>query len=148
MKLIIYLCGFYSLAFALFHIGFWKMFQWNKDLKKMLFPNRGIMQILNVQIIYYFLFVAFLCMVFPDELLNTKLGNVFLLGCSLFWLIRTVQQFIFLRANNYVIHSLTAIFIIGTVLFALPVFIGQVSPIGRTVKSHQLVGQFVKIQLF
>jgi hypothetical protein len=55
-------------------------------------------------------------------LLNTKLGKVFLLSCSLFWLIRTVQQFIFLKANHYVIHILTIIFIIGTILFALPVF--------------------------
>jgi len=122
MKLIVYLCGFYSLAFAVFHIGFWKLFKWDKDLKRMRFPNGGIMQILNVQIIYFFLFVSLLCFAFPVELLNTQLGNVFLLGCSLFWLIRTVQQFIFLKSNSKVIHSLTVIFIIGTVLYALPVF--------------------------
>jgi len=124
MTLIIYLCGFYSLAFALFHIGFWKQFKWNEDLKKMLFVNRGIMQILNIQIIYFFLFVTFVCIVFPAELLNTKLGNVFLLGCSLFWLIRTVQQFIFFfRGKHWLSHVLTVIFIIGTILFALPVFL-------------------------
>jgi len=121
MKLVIYICGFYCLAFALFHIGFWKIFKWNGDLKKLFFANRGIMQILNVQIIYFFLFVALICIAFPAELLNTELGNVFLLGCSLFWLIRTIQQFIFFKAN-YVIHILTVIFIIGTILFALPVF--------------------------
>lgn len=91
MTLVIYICGFYNLAFALFHISFWKVFKWNDDLKKLIFANRGIMQILNVQIIYYFLFVAVLCFAFPTELISTKLGNVFLLGCSLFWLIRTVQ---------------------------------------------------------
>ena len=121
MKLVIYICGFYCLAFALFHIGFWKIFKWNEDLKKLFFANRGIMQILNVQTIYFFLFVAFICIAFPTELLNTELGNVFLLGCSLFWFIRTIQQFIFFKAN-YVIHILTVIFIIGTILFALPVF--------------------------
>jgi len=122
MILLIYLCGFYSLAFAVFHIGFWKLFNWREDLKKLIFANRGIMQILNIQLIYYFLFTAIVCFVFPAELLNTRLGNVFLLGCSGFWLIRTVQQFIFLRANHFAIHILTVIFIIGTVLFLLPVF--------------------------
>jgi phage shock protein PspC (stress-responsive transcriptional regulator) len=122
MTFIIYLCGFYCLVFAVFHIGFWKRFNWDKDLKKLLFANRGIMQILNVQIIYYFLAVAFLCFAFPYELQDTKLGNAFLLSCSLFWLIRTVQQFIFLKANSKLIHILTVIFIIGTILFALPVF--------------------------
>ena len=124
MTVIIYLCGFYSLAFAIFHIGFWKRFDWNKDLKKLLFANRGIMQILNVQMIYFFLFVTFLCIAFPVELQDTKLGNIFLLGCSLFWLIRTIQQFIFLKANSKLIHILTVIFIIGTILFALPVIMG------------------------
>ncbi len=123
MTLIIYICGFYSLLFALFHIGFWKIFKWRDDLKKLVFANRGIMQILNIQIIYYFLFTALICFIFPTELLNTKFGKIFLLGCSLFWLIRTIQQFIFLKANNYKIHILTVIFIIGTVLFALPVFL-------------------------
>jgi hypothetical protein len=103
----------------------------------MLYVNRGVMQILNVQIIYYFLAVAFFCFAFSADLLNTKLGNAFLLSCSLFWLIRTVQQFIFLDAmkvkkemeehnakgNHNFIHILTVVFIIGIVLFALPVIL-------------------------
>jgi len=123
MKTIILICGIYSLAFAVFHISFWKVFKWSSDLRKISFANKGIMQILNVQIVYYFLFTAFICFVFPDELISTKLGNMFLLGCSLFWLIRTIQQFIFLRANHYAIHILTVIFIIGAIIFGLPVFI-------------------------
>jgi len=122
MKTIVYICGIYSLAFAFFHIGFWKIFKWNDDLRKLTFANKGIMQILNVQIIYYFLFVTFLCIAFPTELSSTKLGNAFLLSCSLFWLIRTIQQFIFLKKNNLIINILTVLFIAGTVLFALPVF--------------------------
>jgi len=125
MTLLIYICGFYSLAFAFFHIGFWKIFKWREDLKKLVFANRGIMQILNIQIIYYFLFTSFVCFVLPTELLNTKLGHVYLLGCSIFWLIRTIQQFIFLKANHYMIHILTVIFITGTILFALPVFLAS-----------------------
>ena len=123
MKTIILICGIYSLAFGIFHIAFWNLFKWNSELKKLNFPNGGIMQILNVQIIYYFLFVAFICFVFPNELVSTKLGNAFLLGCSLFWFIRTIQQFIFLRANTYFLHILTFLFIIGTILFSLPVIL-------------------------
>lgn len=120
MTTVIYVCGLYSLAFALFHIGFWKMFKWKSDLKKLSFANEAIMQILNVQQTYHFIFVALVCFIFPIELLTTTLGNFFLAGTSLFWLIRTIQQFIFLRANNYKIHILTFIFLVGTLLFALP----------------------------
>ena len=123
MKTILFLCGFYNIAFAIFHTGFWKIFHWYKDLKKISFSNKAIMQILNIQIIYYFLFTAVICFVFLTELVNTPLGNWFLAGTSLFWLIRTLQQFIFLRANYYQIHLLTFIFLIGTVLFALPLLL-------------------------
>jgi len=123
MKTILLMCGLYNIGFALFHFGFWKIFEWNKDLKKLSFANKAIMQILNIQICYYFLFTAFICFAFPNELLTTKLGNWFLIGCSLFWLIRTLQQFVFLRANHYKIHILTFIFLIGTVLFSLPVLL-------------------------
>ena len=123
MKTILLMCGLYNIGFALFHFGFWKIFEWNKDLKKLSFANKAIMQILNIQICYYFLFTAFICFAFPNELLTTKLGNCFLIGCSLFWLIRTLQQFVFLRANHYKIHILTFIFLIGTVLFSLPVLL-------------------------
>ncbi|MCZ4244840.1 hypothetical protein O0955_12575 [Pedobacter sp. HCMS5-2] len=121
MKTVIFICGLYNIAFALFHFGFWKIFRWDNDLKKLSFANRGIMQILNIQISYYFILTAIICFVFPKELMTTKLGNWFLTGSSIFWLIRTVQQFIFLRANHYKIHVLTVIFLAGAILFALPV---------------------------
>lgn len=121
MITLIYIGGIYSLAFAIFHIGFWKMFKWNSELKKLSFANKGIMQILNIQIIFYCFFIAFICFVFPTDLLTTKLGNTILVATSLFWFIRTIQQFIFLRANHYKIHILTIIFLAGAIIFILPV---------------------------
>ncbi len=121
MIAIIFICGLYNISFAIFHISFWKIFNWDSELKKLSFANKAVMQLLNVQIIYYFIFVAIICFVFPTELITTKCGNFFLGGASIFWLIRTIQQFIFLRANHYKIHFLTFIFLVGTILFALPI---------------------------
>ena len=123
MNTIILLCGLYNIGFAIFHIGFWKIFHWDSELKKLSFANKGIMQILNVQMIYYWVFVAIACFAFPTELLTTKFGNFFLIGNSIFWLLRTIQQSIFLRANHIAIHILTFIFMIGALLFALPLLI-------------------------
>jgi hypothetical protein len=122
MKWIIYLCGVLSVAFAFFHIGFWKLFEWKSDLEKLSFINKGVMQIFNVQIIYYFFFVSVICFLFPSELKDTKLGNVFLLSCSIFWVIRAVQQFIFLNDNHYGTYIMAVVLLIPAVLFALPVF--------------------------
>jgi hypothetical protein len=123
METIILLCGLYNIGFVLFHVSFWKIFNWGNELKKVSFANKAIMQILNVQIIYYFIFTAVICFVFPTELVNTKLGNYFLAGTSLFWFVRTLQQFIFLNVNNKRVHMLTIVFIMGTILFVLPLVI-------------------------
>jgi hypothetical protein len=74
---------------------FWKLFDWRNELKKVSFANKAILQIANIQLIFFFLFVAIVCFLFPDELHDTALGKFFLLGISFFWLVRTIQQFIF-----------------------------------------------------
>ncbi len=122
MKTIIVICGIFNLSFGIFHLGFWKLFKWDRELKKLSFENKGIMQILNIQMVYFFLFTALICFVFSTELLTNQIGKMFLLGCSLFWLLRTIQQFIFFNLNSYKIHILTVLFIIGTILFAVPLF--------------------------
>ena len=124
MEVLIYICAGYSIFFALFHSGFWKMFKWKDDLKNLLPDNKAVMQTLNVHLIYYLLFVAFICIAFPSELTGTALGKAFLLGSSAFWLLRIVNQFIFFKSGKFsATLSITILFLIGTVLFALPVFI-------------------------
>ena len=121
---ILLLCGFHALALGVFHTQFWRIFNWKKELAKLSAPNRAIMQIFNTRIIYLALFVAFVCFFYPDDLLQTRLGRVFLGGFSLFWFGRFLEQFIFLRKiNHWMVHTLTAVFLLGAVLFALPIFL-------------------------
>jgi len=120
MKTIIFFGGLYNILFALFHSGFWKLWEWDSELKKLTIVNSGVMQVLNIQIIYYFIFTAVICFAFSKELLTTKLGRYFLIGTSLFWFIRTIQQFIFFWVNHPAVFVLPAIFLIGTALFLIP----------------------------
>ncbi len=120
-ELIVILCGVFSIFFALFHSGFWKLLNWKTELQKITYPNRGVMQILNIQLIITFLLTAILCLFFTKDLYTTGIGKTFLTGMSFFWLIRFIVQFIFLRMNNRLIHFLTVIFAAGAILFILPV---------------------------
>ncbi len=47
-------------------------------------------------------------------------GRALLAGMSLFWVGRTIEQFVFLRINRPLVHALTALFVLGAVLFAMP----------------------------
>lgn len=118
----IFLGGAHCVLLAIFHVLFWKIFDWKKDLQKGSIATREIIQILNLRIIHLLLFTAFLCFYFTDELLSTPLGKATLIGTSLFWAGRTIEQFIFWKYNTLNINIiLTVIFVFGAVTFALPV---------------------------
>ncbi|MGB3079986.1 MAG: hypothetical protein WBB31_12955 [Saprospiraceae bacterium] len=122
-EIMIFLCGVYCIGFAIFHTQFWRIFNWKTDLNNLQPANKAIMQIANVRLIYFFVFAAAICFIFPKELLNTRLGNFFLAGMSLFWLGRTIEQFVFLKIDHPMVHLLTYVFIIGALLFAIPILI-------------------------
>jgi hypothetical protein len=121
--LVIQLAGLHSFAFALFHMSFWKLFRWDRELAKVGLVTRAVTQILNLRLIYVFLAMGALCFAFTRELYTTPLGRALLVFMSLFWVGRTIEQFVFLRINRPMVHVLTALFVIGAVLFALPLFL-------------------------
>jgi hypothetical protein len=121
--LLIRLAGLHSFAFALFHMGFWKLFRWDRELAKVDLATRAVTQILNLRLIYVLLGMGVLCFLFTRELHTTPLGRGLLVFMSLFWIGRTIEQFVFLRINRPLVHLLTALFVIGAVLFALPLFL-------------------------
>lgn len=117
---ILLLCAAHSFGFALFHLGFWKLFAWPRTLRDTTAANRAILQIANVQLVWVFLMVGTLCLLFPAELATTPLGRAFLIAMSGFWVMRLAGQFIWLRINHPMVHVLTALFAAGAIVFALP----------------------------
>ena len=116
--------GLHCLAFAVFHLAFWRLFHWKDELAKLGTANRAIMQILNLRLVYVFLGMGLLSLAFTRELLDTRLGHVVLAFMALFWLGRSVEQLVFLRINDWRVHLLTALFVLGAVLYAVPLWLG------------------------
>jgi hypothetical protein len=52
------LCGIHSVALGLFHVTFWKLFNWQRELKNNTAVARATMQIFNIHLIYVFFAVA------------------------------------------------------------------------------------------
>lgn len=120
--LLVRLAGVHSLGFAAFHLAFWKLFDWKRELAKVGPPTRVVTQILNLRLIYLFLGVGIACFAFTAELHATSLGRAVLGFMALFWVGRTLEQFVFLRINHAMVHVLTVLFVLGAALFALPLF--------------------------
>ncbi len=117
---VIYLCGIYNLLFALFHLFFWKIFNWESELKKLHFSNKAIMQILNLRIIYVFFLMSFIYFFYAQEIVTSELGYVIIAGMSIFWLGRTIEQFVFFNFKSKRVNMLTVVFLLGTIIHFLP----------------------------
>jgi hypothetical protein len=122
-ELLIRMAGVHSLGFALFHLAFWKLFDWKRDLARNSAVNRAVMQILNLRLIYVFVGMGAACLLFTDALLDTPLGRALLVFMALFWVGRTIEQGVFLRIHHWGVHTLTALFLLGAALFAVPLLL-------------------------
>lgn len=123
-ELLVRLAGVHSLAFAAFHLAFWRLFGWKRELTQLSTANRAILQILNLRVIYVFLGMGVIALAFTPDLVDTRLGVVLLCFMAVFWLGRALEQFVFLRINDWRVHLLTGLFVLGAVLHAVPMWLG------------------------
>lgn len=104
-----------TLAFAVFHVMFWRLFSWKEDLESLSYVNRAIMKTQNVVLIYLFVLFGAISLAIPQMLLHQTLGRVLLAGLAGFWAVRTVAQIVIFRLGKPISLVLTVIFIAMTV---------------------------------
>lgn len=122
-EMIVYAAGTLTLGFGIFHLFFWRLFRWKRELRKISSVNRGIVQILNLKMSYVFFLVAMLCFTLPEDMFQTRLGRWLMMGMSIFWLLRMLEQFVFFKHNHYAVYLLTFLFLLNAILFAAPVWL-------------------------
>ncbi|MCB1553209.1 MAG: hypothetical protein KDJ14_05325 [Xanthomonadales bacterium] len=119
---ILVLCAAHSFGFALFHLLFWRLFDWPASLRTAGTANRAILPIANACLIYLFSAVGAVCLMFPQALLHSELGRALLAGMAGFWCLRLLLQFAYLRRRHPLVQGLNVAFVLGAGLFAWPLF--------------------------
>ncbi|MCP4573460.1 MAG: hypothetical protein GY838_13975 [bacterium] len=119
---LIHLGGCYHLLLIVFHLLFWRIFDWRHDLQSLSFLNRAIMQVLNIMLTAAFGVFAWISFRHADALLGTDLGRDLLLFMSVFWLLRAGLQAVFFGARHLVSWAFLAFFVLGSVLYGIPAF--------------------------
>ena len=122
MKTLITIGGFLWLAFFVFHIFFWKLFDWKRDLENVAKVNKAIMQVLNLCLMFCFLIFAYISLFQTEELLTTGLGKTLLIGMVLFAVFRAIEQVIFFDLKHP--RSIAVLFfaLIGMMIYLIPLF--------------------------
>ena len=105
--------GCYNLAFAAFHLFFWRIFDWKRDLASLSFLNRAIMQVLNLCLTFVFVAFGYLSLAHGGEMLGSPLGRALIFLIGLFWLLRALQQAIFFRLRKPLSWAFLFVFLAG-----------------------------------
>jgi hypothetical protein len=112
--------GIYNLAFAIFHMFFWKLFDWKKDLVSLTPVNRSVVQILNLCLTFMILVMSYVSLFLSREMLTTNLGQKLMLAFALFWFLRMLEQIFVFEVKNKLSVVFTLIFLLGSILYTIP----------------------------
>ena len=120
METLIKAGGLYNLILVVFHLLFWRLFNWKDDLRSLSLNNRAIMQVVNLSLTLVFILFAYVSLAQVDALLTTPLGKSLLVFMALFWLARCVMQIVFFRLAHWASIAFLAFFFAGGVLYGIP----------------------------
>jgi hypothetical protein len=121
METLIKVGGYYNIILVIFHLLFWHIFDWNKELRSLSPVNRSIMPVINLSLTFVFVIFAYLSLRHTEEILNSPLGNSLLLFMALFWLARSLMQITFFKLRHWLSFVFLGYFLIGTLLYGIPV---------------------------
>lgn len=94
-KRLVQIGGVINLLFAVFHLSFWKLFNWGQSLASLSPDDRAVMQVLNIHTAYVLMVFLILSLAFSNEIITTKLGRMVGMGIAGFWILRAVNQAVF-----------------------------------------------------
>lgn len=113
--------GVYTVALIIFHMLFWRIFDWPKTLKTTNYINRATIQVLNISITFIFGIFAYISFAHTQELINTNIGRTLLVLIAALWLFRAAQQVVFYKLKHRASVGLAFYFVLGAVLYSVPV---------------------------
>lgn len=122
MEILIKAGGIYTIGLVVFHVLFWRIFDWKNDLQSLSFINRATMQVLNISLMFAFIIFAYVSLAHTGDLLTSSLGHSLLLLMALFWLARSIQQIIFYKLHHRASWAFLLLFLAGAILYAIPGF--------------------------
>ena len=117
--------GFYTVTLIIFHLLFWRIFNWPSTLGGFNTLNKATIQVLNISITFIFFIFAYISFAHTDELLNTGLGQSLLALIASLWLFRAILQIMFYKLRHNASVGLTLFFLIGAFLYGVPAILSM-----------------------
>lgn len=123
IKILLVTGGIINLGLGLFHLGFWKIFNWSETLASLDFMNKAIMQTLNVHVAAVVFFFGFVSIWYPHEMVSTVMGRILSAAIMGFYFLRAANQLIFWDIGHPLTWVLTIAFVAVGGLYLVPLLI-------------------------
>jgi hypothetical protein len=120
----LYAGGALHAGWAVFHLFFPRLFGWRRALAGWDPVNRGVYQVLNLCLTFYFAAASYLSLAFAPELLQDGLGRKLTAVFGAFWLLRLALQFRFFQAAQPVSLLLSLMFAVTSGAYLYPLMQG------------------------
>lgn len=119
-NLLLIIGGIINLFLGIFHLSFWKVFNWPETIASLDFMNLAIIQVLNLHTAFIIFVFAGLSLFCRNELLGSRIGRLVTGTIMVFYLLRAVNQMIFWGTGHPLSWALTAGFVAIGVLYLVP----------------------------
>ena len=120
MEMLIKAGGVYNIVLVVFHLLFWRIFNWDEDLRSLTFLNRAIVQVINLCLTFVFVIFAYVSLMHSAELLTNPLGRSLLIMMAVFWFFRAILQALFFKLKHWGSVAFMMFFFAGGVLYGIP----------------------------
>lgn len=114
--------GIYHILFAVFHLFWPRLFNWDHNLKSLDQINRSLLPIMSGLFIYIYLLIGIGSLFFTNVLISEQVGQFILIAVSGFWAIRSLMQVRYFNMREKEVVLFFGIFICGVLLYVVPVF--------------------------
>ena len=118
--------GILNLGWALFHLGFPRIFKWDKALAPLDLVQSGIMRIMNLCLAFIFASWGYLSIVHGGMLVQPGLGRIIISLIAAFWIFRFILQLVYFKLSHPASLVLSGFFILTAICYAYPFFQGAV----------------------
>jgi CBS domain containing-hemolysin-like protein len=124
--LCIYLGGILTLLIALFHTGFYKIFNWKADFGKLSPLNTRILYSVHIALLLLFFLTGILSLIYAKELARSNgLAAGLNFSLSLFWLWRFIWQIAYFKREQgqkipFLSILLSAVFALLCISYSVP----------------------------
>jgi hypothetical protein len=122
-KTLLLIGGVINALFTIFHILFWKLFDWPATIMYMSSEHRALVQVFNIHTAIAIGFFTVASLGFRNDLLTTRVGRLIIATIAVYFYVRALNSLIFWSISDPVNMFIFIVCLIVGGIYTYPLFV-------------------------